>query len=234
VIVSILLAALIWVIALALGFVVYQSAAGMDWHWSVSIPLALLPLATTFFFGVYGLFGAAIFTGVLQGVHLRLRGGASMQQVCWVAVTVALAVPPRPDGADKDKADAIARDLAEGLAKAIFARDVEAIMKLVDVPWCHDAREIINDREKVRGLFREAFAKSPDYSKAKAHVRKIGTLAAFRAAKKDPPSRQVSLGEVLGKDDRVVFMEIEHEGRFEPLWLGVRVKDGGKIVGFVD
>lgn len=62
-IVSVLSASLIWVIALVLGVIVYQSAAGMDWHWSVSIPLALLPLATTYFFGYHGLFGSAIFVG---------------------------------------------------------------------------------------------------------------------------------------------------------------------------
>jgi hypothetical protein len=61
--VSVLLPSLIWLIALGLGAIVYQSAAGMDWHWGVSVPLALSPLAATFLFGVYGLFGSAIFVG---------------------------------------------------------------------------------------------------------------------------------------------------------------------------
>jgi hypothetical protein len=45
----------------------------------------------------------------------------------------------------------------------------------------------------------------------------------------------VSLGEVLGKNDRIVFLEIENAGGFQPVWLGIRLGErNGKVVGFVD
>lgn len=137
--------------------------------------------------------------------------------------------------ADADKDDAIARDVVERLFKAVLARDVEGLMKLIDVPWCHDAREIIMDKEKLREEFSKAFKRERDSSKDKVHIRMIATLAKFREAKKAPPTRGASLGEVLGKNHRVVFIEVEHDGRFQPVWIGVRLEKGkGKVVGMVD
>jgi hypothetical protein len=134
-----------------------------------------------------------------------------------------------------DKGDALARGVAERYMKAVLDRDVDAVMKLVDVPWCHDAREIIKDKAKLREKFRDAPMRPNAFANAKVHIREVATLEKLREKKKGPPARQVSLGEVVGKDDRVVFVEVEHDGRFQPVWLGVRLEKGeARVVGFVD
>src|SRR5688572_21683849 len=125
---------------------------------------------------------------------------------CLVVASALMVVPERPARSDAEKADAVARELAETLCKAVLARDLDGVMKVVDVPWCADTREIIEDRDVVREEFRRSFARGRDFSRARVHIRKVATLAAFRKDGKPPPTRKVSLGEVLGKDDRVVFL----------------------------
>jgi hypothetical protein len=150
------------------------------------------------------------------------------------AVTLA-AVPCRPCPADGKKDDAVAREVVARLMKAALARDVEAVMKVVDVPWCHDGREIIKDRDRLRDTFRDGFARARKLKMPQAHIRQVGTLESFRRAKKGLPGRKVSLDDVLGKDHRVVFVEIEHDGRFQPTWVGVWLEQGrGKVVGILD
>jgi hypothetical protein len=150
----------------------------------------------------------------------------------WVLFALATPIPYGPTAAEHD---ALARRVAEEFGQAMLARDLAKIMAKVEVPWCHDAREVIRDKEQVREQLRASFAKARDLSKAKLHVRKIATLAAFRDAKKEPPSRRFSLADVLGKDHRIALLEIEHEGQFQPLWLGIRLEgDKALVVGFVD
>lgn len=138
--------------------------------------------------------------------------------------------------AEKEDSDILARKAVEGFFNAWQQQDLASIMKVVDVPWCQDGREIITDAQKLREVFGKVFADSKELPKNKLHIRKIGKLAEFRKDKKGPPARTVSLAEVLGKDDLVVFVEIERpNGRLQPTWLGVRLEKGqAKIVGAVD
>jgi hypothetical protein len=40
---------------------------------------------------------------------------------------------------------------------------------------------------------------------------------------------------VLSPKHRVVYFELEHEGKFHPVWLGVSLdKEEAKVVGLVD
>ena len=138
-------------------------------------------------------------------------------------------------GAGDDKRDMPAREAAERFGKAFIAGDLPAIMKSVDAPFCLDAREIIADTAKVEEIFRKLIAQRRDLPTARFHVRKIATLAEFRKSKKSPPTRGVSLGEVLGKGGLVVFAEVEMNGRMQSMWIGVRLSKGqGKVVGIVD
>jgi hypothetical protein len=109
-------------------------------------------------------------------------------------------------------------------------------MKVVDVPWCHDGREIINERGKIEASFRDNFARPRDLSKYKVQVREV--LPSAGATKgKPPPRRQVALTDVLDATGRIVYVELVYEGGFQPLWLAVRLDldgGGGKIVGFID
>lgn len=58
-------AIILLLIALGLGFLAFRLAHGMDWHWSVGLTLALIPIALTFFMGIFGLLGSAVFVGGL-------------------------------------------------------------------------------------------------------------------------------------------------------------------------
>src|SRR5262245_9149847 len=150
---------------------------------------------------------------------------------------VALVVLMRQEvHAGKEEADTLAAKAAESFFNAWQQQNLTNVMKVVDVPWCHDGREIITDVQKLRDVFGKAFADSKDLPKNKLHIRKIGKLAEFRKDKKGPPSRKVSLAEVLSKDDLVVFVEIERpNGRLQPTWIGVRLEKGqAKVVGAMD
>ncbi|HSQ55755.1 MAG TPA: hypothetical protein VLM40_08410 [Gemmata sp.] len=52
-------------VALLLGFFAYHLSYHMEWHWGVGGFLALVPLAATFFLGIFGLLGSAVFVGSL-------------------------------------------------------------------------------------------------------------------------------------------------------------------------
>jgi hypothetical protein len=137
--------------------------------------------------------------------------------------------------AQADKDDARAREAVEQFIKAALARDLDGVMKHVDVPWCQDARRIVKDKEELRKAFLKSFQRPGQLMEAKLHIREVGTLEQLREKKKGPPARDVSLGEVLGKEHRVVFVELEHDGRLQPVWIGVRLEKGeAKVVGTVD
>ena len=49
--------------ALALGVMVFRLAIGNEWHWSLGLFLALIPLAFALALGIIGLLAAAVFVG---------------------------------------------------------------------------------------------------------------------------------------------------------------------------
>lgn len=133
-----------------------------------------------------------------------------------------------------DKGDARAREIAERFTKAILDRNLDETMKVVDVPWCSDAKEIITDKKKVAEQFRESFQEQR-FNVSRIHVREVATLRTLKG--KAPPKRnkQASLGVVLSANHRVVYLELEHDGRFQPVWIGVNLdKEEAKVVGVVD
>jgi hypothetical protein len=50
-------------IALGLAVMVFRLSIRFGWHWSMCLILAAVPLAATFFFGIIGLLGSAVFVG---------------------------------------------------------------------------------------------------------------------------------------------------------------------------
>jgi hypothetical protein len=150
------------------------------------------------------------------------------------AVLVAQAV----GGGENKKDDALARDVVQRLYKASDDRDVDAIMKLVDVPFCLDGREIIKDKVKLRKIMEKSVARQRAGMKFKIHIRKVAPMLDFIENKKVPPSRGADMSAVLAKNHRVVFVEIERSGPpggFQPTWIGVNFENGKPtIVGYAD
>jgi hypothetical protein len=53
-------------VAVGLAALTFRLAVGeFGWHWAVGLLLAVIPVAATFFFGIIGLLGAALFVEVL-------------------------------------------------------------------------------------------------------------------------------------------------------------------------
>ncbi len=53
-------------VAVGLAMLTFRLAVGgFGWHWAVGLLLAVVPVAVTFFFGLIGLLGAALFVGAL-------------------------------------------------------------------------------------------------------------------------------------------------------------------------
>ena len=58
-------------IALVLGAGVFRLSTSMGWHWGLAVVLALIPPVATFFLGVLGLLGSALFVGGLYKATAR-------------------------------------------------------------------------------------------------------------------------------------------------------------------
>lgn len=52
-------------IAFVLGGVKFRLSISVNWHWGLAIFLALIPVVATFFLGMMGLLGSALFVGGL-------------------------------------------------------------------------------------------------------------------------------------------------------------------------
>jgi len=60
---------MIWLaIGLALSIVVFWQSWTLGWHWGVGIVVSTIPLAFTFFLGMWGVVIAAVFTAALFNV----------------------------------------------------------------------------------------------------------------------------------------------------------------------
>jgi hypothetical protein len=144
--------------------------------------------------------------------------------VCLAALAAA-----RPCRADSDKADALAREAVEQFTKAVKAEDVDAVMKLVDVPFFFDGKRVIKDRDELRKEFTDAFDEK-DLTQISVEIKEIHAFEAIEEKLKE--NDREMLKEVLAKGDRVVVLEVDSK---EKVGLAVRIRDGqAKIVGLRD
>ena len=60
------LAIIALVLSVGLAVMVFRLAiGGFGWHWAVGVLLGSVPVVATFFFGIVGLLGSALFVGAL-------------------------------------------------------------------------------------------------------------------------------------------------------------------------
>jgi hypothetical protein len=156
---------------------------------------------------------------------------------CAMAVsTLALALFLSPCLAEEDKGDKQARETAEQFIKLFKAKDLEGLMKLVATPFCTGRQEIVEDKNELKKVWKKNLANT-DVEKVKITIEKVGTLEKLEEAtgKKMKEEKRNMLVKVLGKDHRLVLIEIDDGERVKKSALAVRL-DGGKasIVGIVD
>ena len=56
---------LFWLVPAVLSVLAFRVTAGMGWHWLSAVFFGLVPLAATFFLGIFGLLASAVFVGGL-------------------------------------------------------------------------------------------------------------------------------------------------------------------------
>jgi len=132
---------------------------------------------------------------------------------------------------DGDKGGVHARETAKETAqtflKAAKGKDLDALVKLTDIPWFDDGTQIIKDRAKLKELLKSAWV---DFADDERFPSKIVRVATFRESRHMfQGQRQELADEVLAKDDWVVFLG--RDGKSKGM-LFVRLRDNrAKVVG---
>ncbi len=57
------------IIGIVLGILVFKLSRDFDWHWSIGLIIALIPIAATWFGGLFGLIPSALFVAALYKIN---------------------------------------------------------------------------------------------------------------------------------------------------------------------
>lgn len=129
----------------------------------------------------------------------------------------------------QDQGDEATRQTVAKIAEALKAEDIERVMSLVDVPWYEDGeKRIIRERSEIQTKIEKEFAKE-DFSDLEVSVKEVHLYQTLRPEVKDANLLQI-LDEVFTGEDRIVTIDVNHEGQTRQHRLGIRVRDG-KLVG---
>jgi hypothetical protein len=133
-----------------------------------------------------------------------------------------------------DKLDVLAKEAGEQFIKAIQT-DIEAVMKMVDVPFCYlGARENIKDRQLLRVKLELIVQRNQETKKTvKLKLQSISSFGDFEEQFKDFKRDLELLKEVLEKADRVlIYTQADDLKRDDRTAVFVRIREGKpKVVG---
>jgi hypothetical protein len=140
-------------------------------------------------------------------------------------IIVAAAGPAVAADADADKQ---AKEIYGQLFKAIKAKDLDGVMKLVDVPWFGLGKGVVKDEKEVKKRFKEFLDNLKDTSELKVDIKEVMSYAQFREKYKDKKDLLKLLDEMkLTKEDRVIVAS--------QAAVVVRIRDGkAKVVGVIE
>jgi hypothetical protein len=153
-----------------------------------------------------------------------------------IVITVSMVLFFAAIGRADDKIDGLAKEAAEKFAKAFQDKNVEGMLAVSDVPFCEDGKKIFKTKEELKELF-EKVVKREGAAEFKFKVSAVGTLDQMeeKAGKKIPDERREKVLEALGKEHRVVLLEITMGDRTDKAALGLRISDGkAKVVTVID
>jgi len=142
-----------------------------------------------------------------------------------------------PTPARAEKADTVARFVVEHFMNAVKAKDLEEIMKTVDVPWV-SKEGVIRERQELRKHFQQRFA-ARDYSQMNYEVKELVSFARFselygKEMKKRDSKLWAEVEKIATEHDRVLRLKVEKGGGDEFIAL-VRSHGGErKILGLLD
>jgi len=164
----------------------------------------------------------------IQGVRIGRR--LLMIRTWWLIVVVGAGLAGmaglRAAGDKADKRKDEAKEVAEKFVKAVGTRDLDAVLRLVDVPFAgsmtKEVRAVLTDKEALKKTLQNYLAKAKAEDK-ELKVRRIYTYAEFAKDKDGAPVVEF-LGPVfeklgLAKDDVIV---VNTKGTV----FCVRIRDG--------
>jgi len=134
---------------------------------------------------------------------------------------------------EEERSDKAATEIVGKFMAAVKAKDLDAVMKTVEVPWFHKGEEVIKERSELKKEFDSLFAKR-DFRDLRYEIMRIAAFSAVRD--KTMGEERKLLDEVLSGSDRVVLLEIVSEKKGpEKLVLLVRLaQDRAWVVGIKD
>jgi hypothetical protein len=135
-----------------------------------------------------------------------------------------------------DDADRLAKKAVEEILKAYKASDIEAIMEAVDVPWFHDGKEVLKEREQLKREFHKELGREKDRA---ALQHRITDCVAYKTVRDKLREEERKLAdEVVTGDDRVLVVRIGKVvtgDQGDKVAFLVRIRDGkAKVVGLKD
>jgi len=136
---------------------------------------------------------------------------------------------------DRKTPDELAREAVLAYVKAANARDVDAAMKVVDVPFYFTEKIIVKGRDEMRKILEVAARrKNGEFS---LRIQDVGTLEQMekKTGKVLKEEKRKPLIQVLGKEHRIVRVEITNDLGTTKAAFAVRI-DGSKavVVGHFD
>lgn len=132
-------------------------------------------------------------------------------------------------------ADAQAKEAVQQFFVGFRARDVKALMKVVDVPFLREGGKNLETREALKRLLEKSLA-IRDPSKDKMRIMLITTLPKLEEAEqKFTENERKAVQAVVGKDHRVVRVEWHRHGAGKHVHLFfIRLQKGqARIVGMI-
>ncbi len=126
----------------------------------------------------------------------------------------------------EDKPDDLAKEVVGQFMKALRGNNLEAVLEAADVPWFHDGKKIIKDREELKKEFKELLDKK-DLKALKFEIKRV--IAYKEVRDQTNEEERMLLDEVLdrSKEDRVLLVEIDGKERVA---LMVRIREGRAVL----
>ena len=144
-----------------------------------------------------------------------------------LASSMCLGLTPLPA---KDAPEEEARHLVGSFMQALKASDLDGLLAVVDVPWFHDGKRILNDRADLKAEFKQLLEKKKDLSALTFDIKQLTPYRTLRP-KTNVEERKL-LDEVITPDDYVALLRVEVKTKVEHVVLAIRRRDCVvKIVG---
>jgi hypothetical protein len=130
--------------------------------------------------------------------------------------------------------DVPAKEAVHRFMRAFRSTKIDELMATVDVPWFHNSKKLIRDRDELKQEFEQLFERDPDRDTISFIIARAATYRTIRG-QVNAAERKL-LDEVLGPDDWVVLIVIHREDkarkerRRESVAILVRVRAGQTAV----